>query len=173
MKKKPLDQLLYDLGRAGFEGAYIAGGFVRDSALGVQPKDVDIFFPKAGNAAPLGLISRDRRWIRTYGDKYAPLVEHVFTNKLEYELPVQLIMVDHTSVPKFVRNYFDWGLCKCYTRVSTGETSFTEQFMEDSEHKVHRFYYNPEFHNLHTALAHGARLYDKYPWPMEVIHVTD
>lgn len=103
------------------EGAIVAGGAVRDYLLGVEPKDIDVFYPspayhawrvKAGTLgfAPLG---DDRR------EEYAALPAIDIVERATFEgVTVDAIGIAVTELSAFtalgVVQGFDFGITRCW-----------------------------------------------------------
>lgn len=101
------------------EGAIIAGGAVRDFALGVEPKDIDVFLPctswPRGGLEPLGRfesLGTDRN------DDYSamPAISIVQRGRL-YGHQIDVVGLwfeDENYRPERIVSTFDFGISRCW-----------------------------------------------------------
>ena len=153
--------VLQSINKIFINQAIIAGGYVRDVALGIQPKDVDIFVcGRYGQHQQAQLIANG--WEQKKKPTYNSIacISAMFEKQGE-ELPLQL-MVTSVSPLVVVNDYFDWGICKCWAS-EKGDPLFTKQFLEDVRTETLTLHYNEAYHNPYTVLAHGQRLQKKFP----------
>ena len=151
----------------------IAGGYVRDTVLGKEVKDVDIFIHSSqswmywkGVLDELGEGFK-HRMTPAYG--FIESISCMFESK-EYDLPVQ-IMIMKTPIKETVEQGFDFDICKCYTIGKDMETILTKEFMQSVEDQKLYLKYSEVRHNAFVSLQRGERLQHKYPWPIEVQYV--
>lgn len=168
MPKDTVNQAFGDIAGMFNSAVILAGGYVRDSALGKEVKDADFFAPFATLTGRTSTTLRERGWerVRFSGYDRSPDIERVYRNTQRYELPVELILVSRSPI-KFVEQNFDWGVCKCYMKFN-GDVVFTPHFQHDVEREVHTLNYDEKLHNAYTVLKHLKRISVKYPWTSEV-----
>lgn len=146
----------------------IAGGYVRDSALGREVKDIDVFLYSLGGPKFIG----SGAWKNVKHRGYTcPYITGMWENKSDFELPMQLMIVNRT-IEEVVMRGFDFNLCKAYTVGTNLDPVFSEKFLADAENEKLTFEYDPAYHHPYLTLDRGQRLQQKYPWPIEVKYVS-
>jgi hypothetical protein len=167
--KKSVETLLDELRVIPKHDSIIAGGYVRDSALDRDVKDVDVFYHYPWISLP--------SWAERNGfvkDKWAYQeingIQALHRNDNDYIYPVQLIRV-MLPPSRFVTEKFDWNICKCYYNILADTTVFTEKFVKDVDKAVLTLEYDERWHNG-SVLEHGRRIKKKYPWPMVIKYVS-
>jgi len=156
--------------------AIIAGGFPRDFHLGREWKDVDIYT----NATTSQLYSTLRKLLPedsftpklVFADKYK-LGSHVnYVAQVKY--PETLVMFDFISVDMnpytYIRNYFDFNLCKIVMGYSvTGgfmNMTVTEDAQRDIDNETLTMSIKPDWNKMSVGKAlmeHYPRIHAKYP----------
>jgi hypothetical protein len=98
---------------AGFAGAIVAGGFLRDSILGFEPKDIDVFIahdPSRDYVAELSKVIGQPVRIQV-GTMYSTSeVVAVFTT--EGDCPIQVIELDGDPTER--AKHHDFGICQVW-----------------------------------------------------------
>lgn len=146
----------------------IAGGYVRDVALGVEPKDIDVFFPAGVRHAVMQSLRSE--FTKADVPDYAahPYVRSVYKS-LEY--PMDIVFTNVAPV-LHVFNGFDLGICKCYTDCNS-PAIFHQHFLEDVRNKTITYRRDTTLHNDKLVMLHAHRLQQKYPdHVVQVIYET-
>ena len=159
------------------EDIYLAGGFVRDTALHQPIKDAD-FFVK-GQPRPFGRLRLQVDVLKSKGfvevkpkfQSYKhPHIFAIYRNETNYTIPVEVIITTKPPMD-FILKDFDWGLCKCWQDYH-GNTTFDEHFMQDYINQTHTMKTNNPI-LAKRSLSHLDRILAKYPWPWRIDCVQD
>ena len=153
-----------------FGGGIIAGGYVRDTALGMPVKDIDVFVGRGTRPSREMLEGTGFKRVRDAEYGRSDYIWSVYRDDTTYELPVEVIFTS-IDARKFVVDCFDWNICKCWYDYTTDETVYTDKFMADADMQRCTLEYNAGRHVAYSVLEHGHRLVDKLGWPMRLKYV--
>jgi hypothetical protein len=109
------------------KGCWVAGGFVRDTIAGLEPRDIDLF------------ITKDKRYAFQSSLTFKPSDKpSVFETKAGGR-NVQLITVESGDVPSFVAQRFDFVCCTGAIELGKGNGEyFHSEFKRDVDERVLR-----------------------------------
>jgi hypothetical protein len=143
-KVQDYDPILEVLQRAGLGLAHIAGGAVRDTILGREIKDIDIFLPVVHTDAGAALL-RSRFGYVKVGEWHQylmfsdPMVEIVAKfEKADATIPICLIGLKDELTPQENVERFDFGVCMAFW--TGGQLVTNDQFKRDAESKSFTLY---------------------------------
>lgn len=155
-----IDDILKDIPIQG--KFFVAGGYVRDTALGAPVTDIDIY----ATCYTITSLLRVKGWSLLPSPSYAfaPIKQIWVNHHTPY--PAQLIMLSpnvwEMTPEQFVRRYFDIGLCMCY--YSNNTAHFMEEFLRDEADRTLTYYLDKEVDNpFLTMTKRFPKLMDKYP----------
>jgi len=162
--------LLKDLQKINkFKSAVIAGGMVRDSHLGGDWKDIDVFSPVPVTLADVVNLEKINLVLKDGGlspKKYGPTGTYKVYNFTYHDtIPVQIIYSTQydTSIPygEDVIRKFNYGIDQAYW---DGEKEgSTEQFKSDIKHSYATLTKLDYLSDLPNAISKFNRLQAKYP----------
>lgn len=130
------ESIVRRLADAGYPGAVVAGGFLRDAALGVAPKDLDVFLPAFPRPLPSNLerslsdalgVNLQLQCDLSYGEDCE--IGLVLTEQPPSSLPIQVIEMAPGIVPKTRVARHDFGLCQA--SVDIDGLKVTKEFLTD------------------------------------------
>lgn len=155
-----LDAFVSKLLRAGINHGCIAGGYVRDVALGGIPRDIDFYYTydyKFGVVDDLEVGES----IGMYGGVYNhPYIEKV-TKCTFRGTPVDLIQVNkdtRVGWKYFLNHNFDVGLSMIGYDIDTEKVVLTERFLNDVQFNQLTVYGPRE-----VCKEYVKKVHDKYP----------
>lgn len=125
--------IVHALYHAGFPGAVVAGGYLRDSLLGLPPKDIDVFIPKSAIvsdvlAQRLGqAVGHDVKIECNLS--YANMEVARIMGTTDRALPIQFIEMSGGQDPKERVARHDFGICQVW--VDMNGLDWTEAFEHD------------------------------------------
>jgi hypothetical protein len=96
---------------AGMEWC-IAGGAIRDTLLGIQPKDYDLFVLGADPAAVLQACSGLTPKISSWRNQAPSSPAHIVDNYDVYGQTVQVMVMENVHTVEGLLHSFDWNICK-------------------------------------------------------------
>ena len=150
-----------------FKNAVIAGGYVRDSHLGREVKDIDVFFPRPPQGSMTKLfdhlgISKEvskknmKKYVTSFfSSKYDAVIDGMEVDFVVNTLP------DNEAFGWSLLETFNYGLDMCFTN---GEELFlSDDFNYDVKNSYLRLINLEGIHNLPHVMEKYARLKAKYP----------
>jgi hypothetical protein len=126
--------------------AHIAGGAVRDTLLGVQIRDIDIFLADAHGDRAAALLRSTFSYVkvgewRQYEGFSDPAVLRVAKfEKADETIPICLIGLAKELSPYENIERFDYGICMAFWWGGTTEMFTADQFKSDAETKTFTLY---------------------------------
>jgi len=138
----------------------IAGGYVRDTALGLTPKDMDLFFAEGQREAVLRDMKEHVSLLQKDISDYAahPYVTRVYS---VIGKSIDLVFTRVNPIQHVIKG-FDLGICKCYTDCITPAV-FSEQCLADMLNKTITYHRNETLHNDKLVMRHALRLQRRFP----------
>lgn len=160
---------------AGIKSAVLAGGIVRDTIFGKDPKDIDIFVSQEDfdeNKVKIALFEHevsecdfsgyaeipDVQRVFNISRKYASITEMV---KLHCDLPAQIIVMQPGMSPLKRIETFDFGFCQ--VAYDGEKILFTDHFSKDYLDKTISLVYCENQHEWERSMIRFARISQKYP----------
>lgn len=150
----------------------IAGGAIRDTALGAYVKDVDVFICKSTFKTPVIQTSRSKFNVSAKAKRDREYESYMIHDVHDVEingLDVQLIVLKCDPVT-YVSECFDYGICKAW--YDGRYTKFHSDFITDvnnktitrviSDEKMAQMYSNMGWATA-RMIEHGERIKRKYP----------
>ena len=143
-----------------YPDALIAGGFLRDTATGRTPKDIDIFIPH--QELPRGFPLASELSVEG-GAQYASGTEvECLWDLTGYELPVQIIMLRPGMDPVERSQNHDFGICQIWWN-GVGQAEYSEAFIHDIRHKTFTLTHCEDESEYKRSIRRWDRLSQKYP----------
>jgi len=141
----------------------IAGGFVRDTELGVGFKDIDVYIPGASSRLTQRKLDKLGAY-RTSGDYSG---SNIYTYQIK-DSDINLVVVkdarNQEDLHNYVRRTFDVGLCMCWINLNDGSTYLTPEFIEDRDHKTLTIYYSNIYaESFGPCIRLPTMIFDKDP----------
>ena len=142
-------------------GSYIAGGYLRDSFLGMPYNDVDVFIPLKYRTAVMDAIplpmSQDTGGNYTGSNLYSYRVASTCIN---------LIFVDTLYITDYIRKSFDITLCMIWYSLDTNSLYLTKEFKKAVRQQcitIRGRRYLSRDQQVKSAKMRVPKLQDKYP----------
>lgn len=148
----------------GAENSVIAGGAVRDVALGYEPKDYDIFVPASGYRAvveTLGIDTKGHPQSKEYQTSL-PVLKAVRQGEYEgikFEL-MKMSVENNEDFGKNIIKDFDYGLCMIYTE-GGAVLREADEFISDRDNRRMTLHKLRSIADLPKAVMRFNRLNEK------------
>jgi hypothetical protein len=154
---------------AGFAGAVVSGGYLRDTRLGIEPKDMDVFITnapglsteqlRANVQAALGLPTRVQFDIPEYVGFEVERILDVMVDG-GFGVPIQVIELATGLSPNTRAAINDFGLCQVWMDIS-GIAQETAEFTRDLAQKTFTLLSAPDESQHRRSLRRWERLEPK------------
>lgn len=142
--------------------AFIGGGFVRDTLLKREPKDIDIFVLSCSPFFKLFNLPYSVYGSHTSSGGSGDNLREDVTMVEKYEMSdLDIIYLDQPTIESACYN-FDMSICQCYAILSEDESDLVYYVTSDwFSYYTDKIIY--QYSNIQTTESHVERVKQKYP----------